>query len=116
MVRHQVPVMRFDHWADEQGLSEDRSGTWVAKIDVEGFELKVLQGLGRYVEERRFRAVVLEVFSKTLATGGTTPADIFNYLQKFGYQPVDEVTRQPTVCQNDDENRNVCFLREGETI
>jgi len=108
-----VPVMTFDEWAGEEGIETPGEPSWVAKVDVEGFEPKVLKGMRGALEKGWFKAVAVEVFGKTLGLSGAKPADIFAYMESVGYAGYDEATRERTEAKADDENRNVVFLREG---
>jgi len=58
------------------------------KIDVEGYEFKVLQGARRILRE--FRPLIfLELHPVVLARWGTPIAEIHGFLEEFGYRIVD---------------------------
>ncbi len=58
----------------------------VIKIDVEGFELQVLQGL-RKTLARHKPFLITELVDDHLARAGTSTDEIYEYLQDFGYTP-----------------------------
>lgn len=57
------------------------------KIDVEGFELEVLKGLGRYLEDRAVRVIGIEVHFSILKSRGMqhAPAEIERLLKSSGF-------------------------------
>jgi hypothetical protein len=58
----------------------------VVKIDVEGFEASVLQGMTVLLSERRCRKVIVEINNSRAAGLGMT-FDCDAYMQSFGYLP-----------------------------
>lgn len=73
------------------------------KIDVEGADLLVLQGAERLLTEKRFKFIQVEK-ANHINTIGQTFDDILNYLNKFGYVPM----------QSEDKE-NIIFMQEGFT-
>jgi len=112
-IPQKVPIMTFDDWIEEQSIEKPGAPSWVAKVDVEGFELKVLKGMRNSLEQGLFKAIAVEVFARTLALAGARPADIFQYMESVDYTAYDEASRTPTHPIPDDENRNVVFLKNG---
>ncbi|KAF4675745.1 hypothetical protein FOL47_007336 [Perkinsus chesapeaki] len=55
------------------------------KIDVEGFELRALQGARRLLSERRIDGIFFELNSIALWYSNTTVVELANYLLSFGY-------------------------------
>ncbi len=108
---HRVPVTRFDTWRAVQGLTLPSRPSWVAKIDVEGFETKVLEGMADALEAHAFKALVVEVLDHTLNFCGTTAEEVFARMDRAGYAPFD-VWLQPTR-RHPQEARNVLFLPKG---
>ncbi len=82
----QVPVVPFDAWRRDQGLPLPQTPTWVAKIDVEGFETAVLRGMREALRARAFRGLTVEVLPYTLGLRGERPDDIRQLLASFGYR------------------------------
>lgn len=80
-------VARFDDWVNgEQQLSPvTGSAGWIAKIDVEGYELKVLQGMQESLRRRRFLGLVVELNPTTLSLAGTCPDEVCGFLRGCGY-------------------------------
>jgi FkbM family methyltransferase len=74
----EVEVTTFDLWAKAQPNPLSGSGDWIAKIDVEGFERKVLQGMRDHLSRRAFRLLVVEMNDYTLHLAGTTRTPFAN--------------------------------------
>ena len=57
------------------------------KIDVEGHEVSVLQGLSNYLSQEPESApgILVEVNEYTLNNAGKTPKDVFTIMSSFGY-------------------------------
>ncbi|MEO7115550.1 MAG: FkbM family methyltransferase [Caldimonas sp.] len=75
----QVPVRVGD---DEL----ERVAPKVIKIDVEGFELNVLQGLRKTLAKHK-PILITELVDEHLARAGTSTDEIHEFLQEFGYTP-----------------------------
>jgi len=57
------------------------------KIDVEGFELKALHGLGNLTTTHPFEMIVMEYFPSMLkAAGASDPMDVLRYIAVQGYE------------------------------
>lgn len=82
-----VRVMTFDQYCTEAGLVLPQKPSWVAKIDVEGFDLKAVRGMKRALEARAFIGVTLEIDAGNLARCGDKPEDLHQQLAAFGYEP-----------------------------
>lgn len=76
-----VRAARLDTLRDEGALE---GPIRLVKIDVEGFEASVLDGMQRLLAEDR-PYVVLEVNPELLAPAGHRPADVFERLVRHGY-------------------------------
>jgi len=55
------------------------------KVDVEGFEIEVLQGCERALSEHRIRLLQLEWNTGSLAAVGSDRSPVANHLAKYGY-------------------------------
>lgn len=67
----------------------------LVKIDVEGFELRVLRGLARTISRDR-PWIITEVRSSLLALDGVSVADLARFLGQWGYRPLRlDVTGRP---------------------
>ncbi len=83
----EVPVLPLPDWLAAQGIEWPASPAWVAKIDVEGFELQVLRGLRPLLERRCFRGLCVEINPFTLGLCQATPNDVRALLLEVGYVP-----------------------------
>jgi FkbM family methyltransferase len=79
-----VQVVRGDDFAEAEGLPLPRA----VKIDVEGSEFSVLQGLRRTLGDPKCEVVCCEVHPKFLPTD-VKPADIIRLLASLGYARID---------------------------
>ena len=105
---HRVPVTSFDAWCTAQNLALPATPSWVAKMDVEGFEPKVLRGMNAALKAHAFKAVLVEVLDHTLNFCGATAEEVFDLMDRTDYAPFD-IWLQPTKRQAK-EARNVLFL------
>jgi len=64
----------------------ERVAPKVIKIDVEGFELQVLQGLRKTLAKHK-PFLITELVDDHLARAGTSADEIHEFLQEFGYTP-----------------------------
>lgn len=87
-----IEVLDFETWRDRNVVAIPPELRWIAKIDVEGFEMKVLSGLRYALERRAFRGIAVEVNAFTLGFCGSKPEDIYSFMASVGYQPVSEST------------------------
>ena len=86
-----VPVTRIDD------LLKGR-GPYAMKIDVEGYELRALQGAVQTLQNPDVKAVVIELQDWTLRKFGTSEKECREYLIGLGFQPhtYDPFTRKLT--------------------
>jgi FkbM family methyltransferase len=89
-VTHRVEVKTFDTWRREAGLELPPEPRWIAKIDVEGFEPRVLRGMREALAARAFALLCVEINIETLAGCGFQPADAFAVLREAGYVRIEE--------------------------
>lgn len=76
-----VPVQRFDYWAPRNCFQ--RSCT-LLKIDVQGYELQVLEGFGDYLKD--FSEIVVECSSPPLYRGGSDATEVEEFLGRHGFR------------------------------
>ncbi|MFZ0616996.1 MAG: FkbM family methyltransferase [Chthoniobacterales bacterium] len=81
-----IQVMTFSEWLRMANLVLPLKPAWIAKIDVEGFEMKVLAGLEEALKTRVFQGVVIEINPFTLGFCGVAPEDIFRFMKACGYK------------------------------
>lgn len=106
--RQKAPLERFDAWCTSMNLQIPPEPVWVAKIDVEGFEPRVLRGMERALQAHAFKAILIEVLDHTLNFCGHDAGQIFDLFTSAGYTPFD-TSLEPTSRQTKEE-RNVLFL------
>jgi FkbM family methyltransferase len=80
-----VSVVPFDAWIIRSGLQLPSEPTWIAKIDVEGFEYHVLRGMRAALQARAFAGLMIEINPYTLSLFGQVPEDVFSFLAEMGY-------------------------------
>jgi FkbM family methyltransferase len=83
-VVQQITLTPFDAWANEAGLPR----LDLVKIDVEGAEPRVIQGMQRSLARLRPRALVAELKATTLERAGTDGATVRELLRDLDYEPV----------------------------
>lgn len=95
--RTMVTVVAFDDWCAERSLVA-QAGEWVAKIDVEGYEKKVLLGMRKALAQKAFCGLVVEINPYTLSLMDTNPSEILHLLCDFGYRPLNiRIKRRDTM-------------------
>lgn len=92
-----VSILSFDEWRKQSGLALPQKPEWIAKIDVEGFEYNVLNGMKETLSAQAFKGVCVEILKHTLALCGNSPKDIFKIMEKFNYKPIERNKRMKTV-------------------
>lgn len=55
------------------------------KIDVEGFEVEVLKGCQRLIQEKRIHRVIFEISLEPLEGRGCTPTDVLSSVHQMGF-------------------------------
>lgn len=78
-----VRVVRGDELL--AGVRGAARSAWTIKVDVEGFECRVLRGLERTLRERR-PALITETIPAQLARAGSSTGELFDLLGGQGYQ------------------------------
>lgn len=89
--KFEVSVKRFDDWRKDEGVCLPEKPEWIAKIDVEGFEMNVLEGMIEALGSKAFIGLVVEVNEYTLSFCGRRPQEIYEWLLHHGYRRLDEV-------------------------
>jgi FkbM family methyltransferase len=92
----EVPVSRLDGYIAEKIAAPGRIE--IIKIDVEGFEFPVLQGLERFFTTSSLRPlIVCEVKPWEVGNLGYTMQDFDRYMKRFGYRACDMVSEAESV-------------------
>jgi hypothetical protein len=87
---YKVPVIMLDNYLRGVNCEHIRA----IKIDVEGYEYKVLLGAEKMISQN-LPALILELQDHTLSRYGDDPNNIFQFLEKFGYIGYDPKSMQP---------------------
>jgi FkbM family methyltransferase len=83
-----VSVVRLDAYIQEHRID----GVALIKIDAEGFELPILEGLSGYLESSEHRPPILcEIAPRAYPLMGRHIAELESYMSKFGYTARDLV-------------------------
>jgi FkbM family methyltransferase len=81
----QTSVMRFDEFVTEKSV--DYSQIALIKVDVEGWELNVLDGMGDLFEKEDFRTCFLIEFTEeNTFRAGYSCRDLYNFMTGKGYE------------------------------
>ena len=59
----------------------------LCKIDVEGYEMAILEGMAESISAMPNATFVVEITSSFLGKRGHTPGDIYRFFEKHGYRP-----------------------------
>jgi FkbM family methyltransferase len=95
-----VPILRFDEWAREAGLSR----LDVLKIDVEGGECAALVGMRETLARLRPRLLFVEVNPVALERANVTKEQLYAELARSGYKATQSIL-------DDDAYQTVAFAR-----
>lgn len=116
--QYQLPVERGDDI-----LPNELSTNCFIKIDVEGFEPYVLQGLEQTI--RRLRPVILtEVIQQHLERAGSSIKELFTLMQKHGYEAFNIETKRVGLryrlhlerVKNDFRTNNIAWLHPENSL
>jgi FkbM family methyltransferase len=80
----EVPVRSFDGLVTS-GAVDLSIGLHAVKIDVEGAEMHVLEGMRRTLERERPRVIVVETIETHMRRAGSTVAAIHAFMRDLGY-------------------------------
>lgn len=88
-----VQLESFDGWRRAVGLELPDAPGWICKIDVEGYEERVLEGMEEALLARAFLGLAVEINEYTLGMCGSSPAAIFRLMKRANYRPLDRESR-----------------------
>ncbi len=92
-----VPVVPFDLWRKQIELKLPKRPEWIAKIDVEGFEINVLNGMEEALSTQSFKGISIEIREDILILGGNSSKDIFDLMKKYNYKMIEKDICKRTV-------------------
>jgi FkbM family methyltransferase len=82
----EVRLKTFETFLQENNLLDLPPRSGVAKIDAEGFDVRVLKGMRPALKRQLFRALVIEVSVENLVMDGFTLEDVTSLLEDCGYE------------------------------
>lgn len=95
----EVTVRVFDDLVASNDVEVER-GVHAVKIDVEGAEADVLQGMEGTLKSCRPRLLVVETIEGHLRRAGSTVDDLHQLFEQLGYRPLHSEPREPPFLQN----------------
>lgn len=104
-----VPVRRLDNYIKEKTIKKIS----LIKIDTEGFEFPVLKGLNEFFTAAKdVPAIICEIAPTAYPFLGYTVGEMFDYVQKFGYQAfaLNDLNKRLRVSELK-ETTNVIFIK-----
>lgn len=104
-----VPVWRLDDYIFDNIAAPERIK--LIKIDVEGFEFSVLQGLERFFARGARPLIVCEVKPWEIRNIGYTMKDFDAYMKNFGYRAFDIARERRTVDLSELQDMDTVVLR-----
>ena len=108
--RHTAKVAPLDRvWMRSAGWLPDAA---VLKVDVQGFELKLLRGARRFLTQGRVRCVAFEVAAAWLKAQGASPDDLHDELTAAGF---DHFIRLDVSCAARFRPCTIEFVRIGRS-
>ena len=105
-----VPVVRLDSYIEDRGIGR----VALIKIDAEGYELPILEGLSGYFERSSYRpAVICEVAPRAYSLMRRHVSDLAAFMAQFGYAARDLIDSSKFVELKSLKNvEDVLFLAE----
>lgn len=105
---YEVEMYRFD------SLEIELSSPVLLKIDVEGYELEVLKGLGDRLTE--IDILIVETSLVSLYDNGSSSSEVINFMEERNFRVFDVagITRRPF--DNTIHQIDYCFCREGTSF
>jgi len=95
VVTEGVPVKRLDDYIRSKISSPERIK--LIKIDVEGFEFRVLRGLERFLAESHRPLIVCEIKPWEIEKLGFSIGSFERYMKSFGYDSYDMVSQSKRI-------------------
>ncbi len=77
-----VVTISLDSWRDRKQLAD----VDLVKVDVEGGELAVLEGMEDGLSKGHYRTLLIEVHEETLRKLGHSSEDVLDLLERHGYE------------------------------
>jgi hypothetical protein len=101
--------MRFDDWWNAQS----RPPVDVVKIDVEGAELGVVEGMSEMLTTARPRLLVVEIKEHLSAKAGVGTEQVTQRLSEFGYKSLGPFSSAVGIGPRLDLDENIIFNRKA---
>ena len=81
----EVDTIRLDDFINEEQLFNRFKHVGLLKVDVQGYELGVLESLGKYLDAQYVKFIMLEIHNHSFYHGQPTFANVLGRLQEAGY-------------------------------
>lgn len=81
----EVPVIRLDSYIETHHIAR----VAVIKIDAEGFELPVLEGMERILDQGQRPTIICEIAPKAYRLLGRSAAELVRFMSRYGYSARD---------------------------
>lgn len=85
-----VQLDSFDGWRRGAGIELPSAPRWICKIDVEGYEERVLDGMEEALRAQAFLGLAIEINEYTLEICGSSPDAIYRLMERASYRPLDK--------------------------
>jgi len=92
----EVSVLTLDEYLGQHQISRVN----FMKMDVEGFEPKIIQGALSSIRAKKIDAILCEFCGEWLRSSGTTPRDFYEFMKSLGLRPVEEMSESSLELQN----------------
>jgi len=83
--KYEVPVITFDEWREQNTLLFAGIEQYVIKLDVEGFEPRVIRGMFKFLTRENVSLILVEFLDLCLRNAGHTAAELYDLLLSAGY-------------------------------
>jgi FkbM family methyltransferase len=84
-------VIQYDEAVKHLGLDYPATPSWIAKIDVEGYEFKVLLGMAEALRKKAFKGICVELVADNLSLSSTSVEQVDAFLRGYGYSQIPSI-------------------------
>jgi FkbM family methyltransferase len=91
-----VSVLTLDEYLEHHQIGHVN----FMKMDVEGFEPKIIQGALLSIRAKKIDAILCEFCGEWLRRNGTTPIDFYKFMRSLGLRPAEELSEDSLEVEN----------------